>query len=177
VSIHSEHPFATPEAERDPVRRFRGRLAAPVTVWATGAAPHRVGLTVSSMLVAEGDPPELVGLINSDSDLAEWLTSAQPIAVSVLGWPHRHVADAFAGMAPSPGGPFRSGEWRTTEWGPILEGAVAWAGGHLIVETAEQPIRVGWSLLARVRIEWLEVGDRDANSLALLRGSYHSIGR
>jgi hypothetical protein len=126
------------------------------------------------MLVAEGDPPEVAGLINSDSDLAEFLTSARPIAVSVLGWPHRHVADAFAGMAPSPGGPFRTGEWRPTEWGPVLDGAVAWTGGHLILEP-EQPARVGWSLLARIRIEWLELGDHTASNLALLRGSYHSL--
>ena len=26
VTIHSEHPFADPEPERDPVRRLRGRL-------------------------------------------------------------------------------------------------------------------------------------------------------
>jgi len=30
--IHEAQPFATLPVERDPVRRFRGRLAAPVTI-------------------------------------------------------------------------------------------------------------------------------------------------
>ena len=32
VTIHSEHPFADPEPERDPVRRLRGRLGGAVTL-------------------------------------------------------------------------------------------------------------------------------------------------
>lgn len=132
MSIHSEHPFATPEADRDPVRRLRGRLPAAVTIWATGDQHRRAGLTVSSMMIAEGDPGELVGLINSDSDLAELLASTGRVAVSVLGWSHRQVADVFAGLAPSPGGPFRTGRWHQTDWGPVLDGAVAWAAGDLV---------------------------------------------
>lgn len=61
--IHFEHPFATPLEERDPTRRFRGRLAAPVTVWTSGAVSGRGGLTVSSLLVAEGDPGIILGLV------------------------------------------------------------------------------------------------------------------
>ena len=36
VTIHSEHPFLEPEADRDPVRRLRGRLGGAVTLWTTG---------------------------------------------------------------------------------------------------------------------------------------------
>lgn len=178
MSIHSEHPFATPPSERDPVRRLRGRLAAPVTVWTTGDQTRRAGLTVSSMMVAEGDPAEIVGLINSDSELAELLGDTRTVAVSVLGWPHRQVADAFAGLAPSPGGPFRTGQWRPTQWGPVLEGALAWVGGDL-AEPADELLRSGWSLLARARIAWLELSgaDRDPDGVALLRGSYRSLNR
>ena len=30
--VHDDHPFEAPVDQRDPARRFRGRLAAPVTV-------------------------------------------------------------------------------------------------------------------------------------------------
>ena len=36
MTIHSEHPFLEPEAERDPVRRLRGRLGGAVTLWTAG---------------------------------------------------------------------------------------------------------------------------------------------
>lgn len=204
------------------MRRLRGRLAAPVTVWTTGDEHRRSGLTVSSMMVAEGDPAELIGLINSDSELAELLASTRTVAVSVLGWPHRQVADVFAGLAPSPGGLFRTGRWRHTEWGPVLDGAVAWAAGDLINAISSDPEppastaassvspgavdgpesslaepeataspgttgpsqlvpRAGWSLLARVRLAWLDIAnsgeDPGSAGLALLRGSYKSLDR
>src|SRR5688500_2047994 len=53
VTVHYTDPFATPEEERSPVRRFRRRLPSAVTLW-TGPGP--AGLTVSSTLVADGDP-------------------------------------------------------------------------------------------------------------------------
>ena len=34
--IHDDNPFGIPEADRDPVRRFRGRMPAPVTVVTAG---------------------------------------------------------------------------------------------------------------------------------------------
>ncbi|WP_233604170.1 flavin reductase family protein [Micromonospora sp. HM5-17] len=37
--IHHTDPFATPEGQRSPIRRFRGRLAAPVTLWTAYARP------------------------------------------------------------------------------------------------------------------------------------------
>ena len=66
VTIHSTDPFATPEEERSPVRRFRGRLPAAVTLW---TAPGPAGLTVSSTLVAAGDPGRVLGLVDDESDL------------------------------------------------------------------------------------------------------------
>src|ERR671913_178577 len=52
AQIHSSDPFATPEQDKSPVRRLRGRLAAGVTLWTTTGP---AGLTVSSMMVADGD--------------------------------------------------------------------------------------------------------------------------
>jgi 3-hydroxy-9,10-secoandrosta-1,3,5(10)-triene-9,17-dione monooxygenase reductase component len=51
--IQLQPPFAVPAERRDPARRLRGRLVAPVTVRTAGHLPGGAGLTVSSVLVAE----------------------------------------------------------------------------------------------------------------------------
>ena len=120
MTIHSEHPFLDPEP--DPVRRWRGRLGGAVSLWTSGAGAGRAGLTVSSLMVANGDPARLLGLVDPDSDLVEALESTGRALVQLLGWEHRGLADAFAGTAPAPGGLFRQAEFEQTPWGPRLVG-------------------------------------------------------
>jgi flavin reductase (DIM6/NTAB) family NADH-FMN oxidoreductase RutF len=146
--IHRTHPFLPPEAERDPARRLRGRLPAPVTVWTAQAGTRRAGLTVSSLLIAEGQPPLLLGLVGEESDLLDALEESGRFAVSVLGWDHRTVADAFAGVRPSPGGPFRGHDWQDTAWGPVLASAATWAGCRV---TALRP--AGYARLVEGQLE------------------------
>ncbi|MGH3477146.1 MAG: flavin reductase family protein [Nocardioidaceae bacterium] len=167
MTIHSDHPFLTPEPDRNPVRRLRGRLASPVTLW-TARPDDPVGLTVSSMLVADGDPPKLLALLDPDSDLWDALARSRQAAVSVLGWQHRTLADAFAGVAPAPGGAFRLTEWTDTSWGPVLSDASAWAGVRL-VDTEPRP--VGWALAVEAVLERAEVGE-DSPPLLHRRGRY-----
>jgi len=167
VSIHSSHPFLPPDDERDPVRRFRGRLGAAVSVWTTGEGTDAVGLTVSSMLVVAGEPGRVLGLVDPDSDLAAAIAANGRLAVSLLRWPHRGLADAFAGVAPAPGGAFRLGEWRPSEWGPVLADALAWAGCRLLTE----PRELGWSLLVEAVVERVDLGD-DSQPLLHRRGRY-----
>jgi len=165
VTIHSEHPFLPPRDDRDAVRRMRGRLPAPVTVWATGTGKERLGLTVSSLLVADGEPSRVLGLVDEDSDLATGMGDTW--AISVLTTDHRFLADAFAGTAPAPGGPFTLGEWTQTEWGPVLDGAAGWMG----VRRTQEPSRhVGWALLLEGVVEHLELTEADA--LVHVRGRY-----
>jgi flavin reductase (DIM6/NTAB) family NADH-FMN oxidoreductase RutF len=169
VTIHPDHPFLTPEPDRNPVRRLRGRLASPVTLWTcydAGSTP--VGLTVSSMLVADGDPAKLLALLDPDSDLWDALVASRQAAVQVLGWQHRGLADAFAGAAPAPGGAFRMAEWTETPWGPVLTDTSAWAGVRLV---DAEPRQVGWAVAAEAVIERVEVGD-DSPPLLHRRGRY-----
>ena len=178
MSIHSGNPFVEPPSERNPLRRLRARLPAPVTVWAAGAGVGRVGLTVSSILVADGDPGEVLGLIDGDSDFADALEDSTDgrIAISLLGQNDRSVADVLAGLAPSPGGMFRTGRWTDTEWGPVLIGAPAWLGVRLAPEEDRTDHdHAGWARLVQARIERTEIADPATDPLVYLRGRYRVV--
>lgn len=170
MTIHSDHPFLQPEGERDPVRRFRGRLGGVVSLWTAGSGADRAGLTVSSFMVAGGEPARVLGLVDPDSDLADALAAGAvdgPRAVvQLLQWEHRDLADAFAGVAPAPGGPFRMAEWEETGHGPRLASATTWAE-----VTVESVAEVGWSQLVTAVVDDVVVGD-DAQPLVHRRGRY-----
>ena len=177
MTIHHEHPFATSEPDRDPVRRFRGRLAAPVTIWATGTGSGREGWTVSSMLIADGVLPagsapgvearqaEVLGLLDEESELVDALRRTGTVSVNLLPADQEQLAEAFARTMPAPGGPFRAGEWTDTEWGPRLAG-VPWLGARVIGE----PAYAGWALLVRAAVE--QVDPAGADPAIHLRGRY-----
>lgn len=167
MTIHSEHPFLEPESERDPVRRMRGRLGGTVTLWTTGSGSTRSGLTVSSLMLANGSPAHALALIDPDSGFAAALDSSRTAVVQLLEWPHRDLADAFAGIAPAPGGVFRLGAWTDTRWGPLLEGTSTWAGVRLADESRD----IGWSLLVDTVLEHIEIGE-ESHPLVHRRGRY-----
>ncbi len=167
MTIHSSHPFLEPESERDPVRRLRGRLGGAVSLWTCGEGSARAGLTVSSLMIANGSPGHALALVDPDSAFADAVATTGNAVVALLSWSHRYLADAFAGTAPAPGGAFTLGTWRDTEWGPLLDGASAWAGVRLHTE----PRDVGWSLLLDAVLEHVEVGE-DREPLVHRRGSY-----
>lgn len=169
MTIHGDHPFLPPESERSPVRRLRGRLPSPVSLWTTAHDGERAGLTVSSVLVADGDPGYVVGLIDGDSDLWGMLLKARTAVVALLGAPHRQLADAFGYVAPAPGGPFRLADWSPTAWGPALAGATTWAGCRLV---DPDPPEVGWALQVQLRIEHVELAPDDVPPVVHRRGRY-----
>lgn len=170
--IHSGHPFPTAE---DPVRRLRGRVSGTVSLWTAGSGAGRTGLTVSSVMVANGDPAHVLGLVDPDSDLADALVEegggGGRAVVQLLEWEHRDLAEAFAGLAPAPGGLFRLGSWEQTEWGPLLSTASAWVGVRLI----SAGMQVGWSLLVDGVVEHVAVGESHA-PLVHRRGRYQRPG-
>jgi flavin reductase (DIM6/NTAB) family NADH-FMN oxidoreductase RutF len=170
VTIHSDHPFVPPEDDRDPLRRLRGRMPAPVTVWSAGRGGTRQGLTISSILVAGGEPARVLGLVDPDSEL--WDDEPSTWVVNVLGTEHRFLADAFAGTAPAPGGPFTLGEWTASDWGPVLGGTAGWMG---VRRADTEPRAVGWGLLVEGVVEHFEIGDADA--MMHLRGRYRPSGQ
>ena len=118
--IHEEHPFATPAEERDPVRRFRGRLAAPVTIVTAGDAGARTGLTISSLVVAEGDPARVYFLLGQATELYDAIHDTGRFVVHILEDGHRELGDRFAGLRPSPGGLFAGLDVVDGRYGPEL---------------------------------------------------------
>jgi 3-hydroxy-9,10-secoandrosta-1,3,5(10)-triene-9,17-dione monooxygenase reductase component len=118
--LRFEDPFATPPEWRDPARRLRGRLASPVTVWTAGAGAHRAGLTVSSLVVVEGEPAVVVGVISPASELWDAMEGSGTFMVHLLGEGDRHLADRFSGARPGLGGPFGDIEVEETPYGPAL---------------------------------------------------------
>ena len=168
MTIHTTHPFADPEP--DPARRLRGRLGGTVTLWTAGAGGDRAGLTLTSVLVALGEPARVLGLVDPDSDLALAVEETGRAVVQLLSWPDRDLAEGFAGTAPAPGGVFRQAGFVDTEWGPRLAHATTWAGVSL-----EGMADAGWSRLLTCTVEHLELGD-DADPLVHRRGRWVRSG-
>ncbi len=166
MTIHTSHPFLEPG---EPVRRLRARLGGAVTLWTSGGhdgGVGRAGLTVSSVMVASGDPGRLLALLDPDSSLREVLESTGRGVVQLLAWEHRDLAEAFAGQLPAPGGPFTVGEWEQTGHGPRLLTATSWAAVEV-----ESIVEVGWSALVTGSIAEVTVGE-DESPLEHRRGRY-----
>jgi flavin reductase (DIM6/NTAB) family NADH-FMN oxidoreductase RutF len=166
MTIHSSNPFAT---DPDPVRRLRGRLGGAVSLWTAGTGSTRAGLTVSSLMVANGAPGRVLGLLDPDSDFREVLEDTGLAVVQLLEWDDRDLAEAFGGVGPAPGGPFTLGSWTDTSHGPALTDRT-----HALVRL-ESLVEVGWSVLATAVVEDTVVV-ADHHPLEHRRGRYRDAG-
>lgn len=167
--VHEDHPFETPADQRDPARRFRGRLAAPVTIITSGSGDHRTGLTVSSLVVAEGDPSRVYFLLGSTTDLFYGLEETGKFVVHVLEGDDAAAADIFAGLRPSPGGRFSSVAVEQSEWGPVLTDIKTRA--YCTFEGGDEET---FFIVAEGRIDKLELSDIK-DPLVYFRGAYRKL--
>lgn len=167
--VHDEHPFETPQEKRDPARRFRGRLAAPVTVITAGDGDHRTGLTVSSLVVAEGDPSRIYFLLGSTTDLHYGLEETGKFVVHVLEEGNQAIADVFAGLRPSPGGRFAGLNVEQSKWGPVLSDVQTKA--YCTYEGGDEET---FFIVAEGAIDKLELGDIE-DPLVYFRGRYRTL--
>ncbi len=163
MTIHDSFPFAEPE---DPVRRFRGRLGGAVSLWTTGSDERRVGLTVSSLMVAAGEPARIVGLLDPDADFTVAFAELGVAVVQLLAWSDRDLAEVFAGTAPAPGGPFRTTTWEQTSHGPALPGRT-----RALVRLDSMRLE-GWSSVVTATVEEIHLAEVD-DGLEHRRGRYH----
>jgi len=167
--VSGQHPFATPPDRRSPARRLRGRLLAPVTVWTAGSPSAGAALTVSSVLVAEGEPARILGLIDPTSALWEAAREAGAFVVHLLLAGDRALAERFAEIRPPIRGTFTGLEVAASPWGPLLGGRRSWAACRL---AGSAP--AGYAELVEGVIERLELDDGD-DPLGWFRGGYVSV--
>lgn len=168
--IHDENPFVDEPDLRDPVRRYRGRLAAPVTVVTSGSADDRTGLTVSSLNVIEGEPGIIQIVIGPTTDLWTVTRSSGAFVVHILESGDRHLAEVFAGLRPSPGGVFAGLDLIDSDHGPIIV-RLANRAFCRFVERHE----LGYSGIVTGEIEAIETVGLD-DPLVHFRGGYRSLG-
>ncbi len=168
--IHEgENPFQDPEEGRDPVRRFRGRLAAPVAVVTAGLEGERAGLTVSSLVVSEGEPARLAFLVSPTAAVYDLLGRSGRFVVHVLDASQRSLAELFAARRPAPGGPFASVASTDSPWGPVLDEVADRA--YCSYVTGEEE---GYSILVAADVDRVELADLTA-PLVYFRGRYHTL--
>jgi 3-hydroxy-9,10-secoandrosta-1,3,5(10)-triene-9,17-dione monooxygenase reductase component len=165
----TDDPFSPPPELRRPERRLRGRMVAPVTLWTAGQEEARTGLTVSSILVAEGDPSSVLGLVNDMSGLWDAVQATGAFVVHVLERRHRALAERFAGARPSPGGLFHGLDVAASRWGPCLADVGTRACCGLVGAT-----EVGYQQLVRGVIERVEIGAVE-DPLGFFRGRYRAL--
>jgi flavin reductase (DIM6/NTAB) family NADH-FMN oxidoreductase RutF len=163
------NPFLPEEADRDALRRLRGRLTAPVTIVTAGNESGRVGLTVSSVFVAEGEPPLLYFLLGATSDLYYAIEETGRFVAHVCEGRHRELADVFAGLRPSPGGMFVDRHVTQDPYGPVFDGIGTRA--YCSYERGEED---SYSVLVKATVDRIEVGDVD-DPLAYFRGRYRTL--
>ena len=163
-----DDPFATPDRERDPLRRYRGRLASPVTVWTAWDGNRRaVGVTVSSTMVGEGEPARIFGLLGPLGDVWEAIQVRRTWVVHLLPANQIRLADQMAGRYPDD--PFRGVEITESAAGPVL-GDV-----HTrLVCALEDGREWGWSVLVTGRIDSIELGPAE-RPLVHYRSGYYSL--
>ncbi|HET6792913.1 MAG TPA: flavin reductase family protein [Acidimicrobiales bacterium] len=164
-----EDGFATPAEWHDPIRTLRGRMVAPVTVWtAYGDDDAPAGLTVSSVMLAEGEPPTLFGLVGPLSALWDAVASSGRFAAHVLDAHQTRLADHFAGRYPL--APFEGVATSRSDHGPLLDAAPTRA--LCLLNGSED---AGHFVLVRAVVEQVVVAAGE-HPLALYRGRYQTTG-
>lgn len=169
-TIHEgEDPFAEPLEARSTARRLRGRFVAPVTVWTTGDEEAATGLTISSTIVAEGEPSVVLGLVADTTDLYAALSPGAKAVVHVLDEEAGPLGDRFAGLRPSPGGLFVGLDWQPSDYGPVLAGC-----STLAYCTIRSITPAGYQQLVDAAIDSVELGPFDS-PLVRFRGRYRKL--
>ena len=159
----------TPVEDRDPARRLRGRLASPVTVITAGDGERRSGLTVSSLVVAEGEPSRVYFLLGGTTDLYYRLDETGKFVVHILEAGDEVTSDIFAGLRPSPGGRFAAVNVEQSEWGPVLTDIRTRA--YCTFEGGDEE---SFFILAEGTIDKVDVSDV-VDPLVYFRGRYRGL--
>jgi flavin reductase (DIM6/NTAB) family NADH-FMN oxidoreductase RutF len=162
-------PSWLPADLKDSVRRLRGQVTAPVTVWTTYADDaSQVGITVSSVLIAEGDTPLIMGLVSPLSDFWDALQTTKRFVVHVLSTDQRRIADQFA--LRYPGDSFEGLSTSGSDHGPILDAVLTRTKCLLTAQ-----LEAGWSLLLKGSLQEITAAEQPPLPLVHYRGRYLTL--
>lgn len=151
----------------DELRELMRRFPAPVAVVTTAVDDERYGLTVGSLVSVSLEPPLVVISIGRESSSHEPIRRAGRFAVSLLSAEQSSLAQHFARSGIPPVVLWTGVDVRDGEYGPLVEGALAW----LECKTwAEYP--AGDHTLFLGEVESGELGS-DEPGLVYRRGTYH----
>lgn len=142
---------------------------APVTVLTASSGTERAGLTVSSILVGEGEEGKVLALVGDLADLWAVVSESGRFVVHILASGSQALARRFAGLEPSPGGPFAGEEVEDTPWGPRLVRFDDWAGCRL-----QETSQIGNQRLMVGAIESVSISDL-GDPLAYYRGRFRKL--
>ena len=178
------------DPQRAPLRRRRGRpqtrcggsagrMVSPVSVWTALGEGRRAGWTVSSFLVADGEPGEVVGVVDEDSDLGELLTAARGPSRRVRRQPARPGSSASwptrsPGQAPAPGRGVPAGGVDGVGRGARSSlGSAGWIGARL---TAGRPATPAGACSCAATVEHVELPTAGGDGLLThVRGRYRPV--
>src|SRR3546814_4012568 len=73
------------------------RLAATVTIVATGQAPHRSGLTATAVCSLTANPPQVIACLNASSSTCAHIRETGVFSVNILPNRHQAIAECFSG--------------------------------------------------------------------------------
>ena len=168
--IHDENPFVEGTSDREPSRRFRGRLASPVTIVTSGDSEHPAGLTVSSLVVVDGQPATAMLVVGPLTDLWDSIATTTRLVVHICDSSHAGLADVFAGVRPSPGGIFGRTPFTPTDHGPVLDEMP-----DRLFCTMRSMVETGYSGVVTVEVDKVELSNL-TDPLIHFRGGYRRLG-
>jgi flavin reductase (DIM6/NTAB) family NADH-FMN oxidoreductase RutF len=125
-------------------------------------------MTVSSLLVAEGDPAEVLGLLDPLSELFDRLVERGSFVVHVLEAADQRLAGMFAGAYPVD--PISEVDTVDGEFGPVIRGLRHTLGCRL--GGSEE---LGFQMLVRGRIEAVEIVANVGQPLVRYQGRYRKL--
>ena len=150
-------PLPPPPGDRNPLRRFRGRMPSAgqrLDRRRRGAPGGLDGVVLPGRRRRARRGRRPGGRGQRPRRAAPRPRGGAGLVVNLLGWAHRQLAEAFAGQAPAPGGVFRLGEWTESAWGPVLVGHGRLARRPAPAGAARH---AGWGLLVRATVEHVEL--------------------
>jgi len=126
------------------------------------------GITVSSVLVVEGEPASVFGLIAPLSDFWEAVIASKRFVVNVLDAHHVRAAEQFA--LRYPGDPFDGLTVVRSDSGPLLSDASTRFSSTLMAH-----FEAGYSLMVQGTLDEIELADNPVRPLVHYRGRYLTV--